>query len=225
MKNLTGNNGTFFRKTTAAGLVPLLLLIGLQICAAKHMPDWSRVQAVPSGRPTTVRLYKDEAPQGSQKIKGRFDSATTGSITLRLKDGQTRTLEKSAVRKVLTRRPFAKRWPGWVALGVPVAIVGIVSNARGIAPDHTATLYLALTLPAVPFFLLSGMEEIYEVPPKHRTRTQGDKQSGAQDKAPEKPEDPRSDEWPPGNAGSNSEAVFIHRPTAGVLTRWRASRR
>ena len=198
MKNLTGNNGTFFRKTAAAGLVPLLLLIGLQVCAAKHMPDWSRVQAVPSGRPTTVRLYKDEAPRGSRKIKGLFDSATAETITLLLRDGQSRTLEKRAVRKVLIRRPFAKRWPGWVALGVPFAIVGIVSNARGIAPDHTATLYLALTLPAVPFFLLSGMGGIYEVPAEHRTRPAGAKQSGAQGKAPEKPGDPRSDaEYPP----------------------------
>ena len=55
-----------------------------------------------------MQLYKDEVPQGSRKIKGRFDSATDGSITLRLKDGQTRTLEKSDVRKVLTRRPFSE---------------------------------------------------------------------------------------------------------------------
>ena len=54
-------------------------------------------------------LYKDEAPQGSRKkIKGRFDSAAADSITLTLKDGQTRTLEKQAVRKVLTRRPFSQ---------------------------------------------------------------------------------------------------------------------
>ena len=37
-----------------------------------------------------VQLYKDEAPQGSRKVKGRFDSAATDFITLTLKDGQTR---------------------------------------------------------------------------------------------------------------------------------------
>ena len=62
-------------------------------------------------------LYKDEAPQGSRKIiQGRFDSAAADSITLKLKDGQTRTLEKQAVRKVLTPLPFRKRGAGWVAL-------------------------------------------------------------------------------------------------------------
>ena len=190
MKIPTRNNGRFFRKTTATGLALLLFLSILPGCAARHMPDWSRVQTVPPKTKTDVHLYKDEAPQGSRKIRGRFDSVTTDSLTLALKDGQTRTLEKSAVRKVLTRRPFWKRWPGWVALGVPLAIVGIVTNARGIAPDHTATFYLAFTLPAVPFFLLSGMEGIYEVPPKHRTRPAGGQQSGAEGKAPEKPSDP-----------------------------------
>ena len=190
VKTPTRNNEGLFRRTTATGLALLLFLSILPGCAARHMPDWSRVQAVPPETKTEVQLYQDEVPPGaSRKIKGRFDSATTDFLTLRLKDGQTRTLEKSAVRKVLTRRPFAKRWPGWVALGVPFAIVGIVSNARGIAPDHTATLYLALTLPAVPFFLLSGMGGIYEVPPEHRTRPAGAKQSGAQSQAPGKPED------------------------------------
>ena len=66
------------------------------------MPDWSKVQAVPPQTKTEVQLYKDDAPQGSRKIKGRFDSATDGSITLKLKDGQSRTLQKQAVRKVPT---------------------------------------------------------------------------------------------------------------------------
>ena len=44
---LTGNNGGLFRKTTATGLVLLLLLFLLPSCAARHTPDWSRVQAVP----------------------------------------------------------------------------------------------------------------------------------------------------------------------------------
>ena len=52
-----------------------------------------------------MQLYKDEAPPENRKIKGRFHSATTDSITLRLKYGQTRTLEKPAVRKVLHPPP------------------------------------------------------------------------------------------------------------------------
>ena len=121
--------------------MPLLFLSLLSACAARHMPDWSRVQAVSPKTKTEAQLYKDKASKGSRKIKGRFDSATDGSITLRLKDGQTRTLEKSDVRKVLTRRPFAKRWPGWVALGTPFVLEKIATSARGIAPDRTVCVF------------------------------------------------------------------------------------
>ena len=95
---------------SVSGQVKRQGVAGLPGYAAKHMPDWSKVQAVPPGKPTTVLLYKDEAPRGSRKIKGLFDSATVETITLMLEDGQTRTLQKQSVRKVLTRRPFAKRW-------------------------------------------------------------------------------------------------------------------
>ena len=185
---LTGNNGGLFRKTTATGLVLLLLLFLLPSCAARHMPDWSRVQAVPPKTKTDVHLYKDEAHQGSRKIKGRFDSAAADSITLKLKDGQTRTLEKQAVRKVLTRRPFSKRKPGWIALGVAFAItefflhIDLPPTASERLAGHAIT-----TLPtAAAFFYGSRMEGIYEVPPKHRARTQGVGQSDAQGKAPGK---------------------------------------
>ncbi len=195
MTNLTGNHGSLFSRTTATGLALLLFLSLLPACAARHMPDWSRVQAVPPKTKTDVHLYKDEAPQGSRKIKGRFDSAAADSITLKLKDGQTRTLEKQAVRKVLTRRPFSKRWPGWVALGI-----GIVLIEFGLNIDLPPTALQRLlghgmyTLPtAAAFFYGSRMGGIYEVPPKHRTRTQGVKQSGAEGKAPGKPHPPRRD--------------------------------
>ena len=185
-----------FRKTTASALALLLSLSILPSCAAKHMPDWSRVQAVPPKTKTDVHLYKDEAPQGSRKIKGRFDSAAADSITLKLKDGQTRTLEKQAVRKVLTRRPFSKRWPGWVALGVTFAITEFFLHID-LPPTASERLggHAITTLPtAAAFFYGSRMKGIYEVPPKHRIRTQGAKQFGVQDKAPEKPEDhPRRD--------------------------------
>ena len=147
---------------------------------AAKKASWSRVQAVPRDTKTVVRLYQDAAPRGNRKIKGRFDSATADSITLKLKDGQTRTLEKQAVRKVLTRRPFSKRWPGWVALGI-----GIVLIEFGLNIDLPPTALQRLlghgmyTLPvAAAFFYGSRMGGIYEVPPKHRIRTQGVKQSG-----------------------------------------------
>ena len=149
---------------------------------------------MPPKTKTDVQLYKDDAPQGSRKIQGRFDSATTDSLTLTLKDGQTRTLQKQAVRKVLTRRPFSKRWPGWVALGVTAALVEILLAP----PSHDIAMprlgHVIFTLPAAAaFFYGSRMGGIYEVSPKHRTRTQGAKQSGAQSEAPGKPEEPRQD--------------------------------
>ena len=112
MKTPTRNDGGLFRKTTASVVALLLFLSILPGCAARHMLDWSRVQTVSPNTKTEVQLYKDVAPQGSRKIKGRFDSATTDSLTLKLKDGQTRTLEKSAVGKVLTRRPFVETLAG-----------------------------------------------------------------------------------------------------------------
>ena len=72
----------------------------LRIVSAKKA-DWSRVQAVSHHRKTKVRLYEDAAPRENRRIKGRFGSATADSITLVLKDGQTRTVQKQAVRKVL----------------------------------------------------------------------------------------------------------------------------
>ena len=195
MTRLTGNNGGLFRKTTATGLVLLLLLFLLPSCAARHTPDWSRVQAVPPKTKTDVHLYKDEAHQGSRKIKGRFDSAAADSITLKLKDGQTRTLEKSDVRKVLTRRPFSKRWPGWIALGVTLTILAAMPlDSDDPRPISSPQAHTTITLPvAAAFFYGSRMGGIYEVPPKHRTRTQGVKQSGAEGKAPGKPHPPRRD--------------------------------
>ena len=189
MKPLTKG---LFTKTTATGLALLLLLSILPSCAARHMPNWSRVQAVPPKTKIEVQLYKDEAPQESRKVKGRFDSAATGSVTLTLKDGQTRTLEKQAVRKVLTRRPFSKRKPGWIALGVTLGILSLKWTDHH--PISTPQAHAVFTLPiAVAFFYGSRMGGIYEVPPKHRTRTQGVKQSGAEGKAPGKPHPPRRD--------------------------------
>ena len=195
MTNLTGNHGSLFSRTTATGLALLLFLSLLPACAARHMPDWSGVQAVPPKTKTDVQLYKDDAPQGSRKIQGRFDSATTDSLTLTLKDGQTRTLQKQAVRKVLTRRPFSKRWPGWVALAIPLLLLEL--HFSGEPPGGAGRLHAhaTITLPtAAAFFYGSRMEGIYEVPPKHRTRPAGGPQSGAEGKTPGNPEDhPRRD--------------------------------
>ena len=104
MTRLSRNNRSLFRQT-ATGLALLLLLFLLPPCAAKHMPDWPKVQALSPGVITRVQLDKNEAPSGARKIKGFFSSATDTSIVLLFADGRTRTIEKRVVRTVRVRRP------------------------------------------------------------------------------------------------------------------------
>ncbi len=159
-------------------LLPALLLAVSPPAAAKIRSDWSRVQAVEAGRWTVVLLYKNEAPPQNLKIKGCFKSAAAESITLVLPDGQTRTFEKQAVRKVLVRRPFANRVPGWVALGVTAAILETFSAvaarraSEGFTSSARAQAHAVFTIPiGLAFFYGSRMGGIYNVPPKHRAKT------------------------------------------------------
>ena len=134
--------------------------------------DWSQVQAVPHHRKTKIRLYEDVARQGNRKIKGRFQSATADSITLVLENGQVRTFPKLAVRKVLTRRPIRKRWPGWVAMAVCSAAleISIPLFAESTPPVPLrlgSHAFHALPTGAV-FLYISRLKGIYNVPLEHR---------------------------------------------------------
>ena len=156
--------------------------------------DWSQVQAVPHHRKTKIRLYQDVALQGNRKIKGRFQSATADSITLVLENGQLRTFPKLTVRKVLTRRPIRKRWPGWVAMAVCSAALEI---SIALFAESTPPVPLRLgshAFHALPtgaaFFYVSRLKGIYNVPLQHRMQPQGDKQPGDQDNVFAKQEDP-----------------------------------
>ncbi len=152
--------------------------------AGAKKADWSKVQAVSPKTKMEVQFYEDEAPRGDHKIRGRFHLATENTVTLTLEDGRRRTVRKQVVRKVLTRRPFKKRWPGWVALGVAAALVEIVLAP----PSHDFAMprlgHVILTLPiAAGFFFGSRMGSIYEVPPKYRTRPQADQQFDSEGEA------------------------------------------
>ena len=132
----------------------------------KIMRDWSRVQAVPPQTKTEVRLYKDQAPQGKWRIKGRFHSATDDSLTLQRKDGQSRTFPKSAVRKVLTHRPVWRQYQGWATLGISLAI----SGAMPLDFDDPRASFMAVMTgisTAIAFLVARRMGGIYNVPPKH----------------------------------------------------------
>ena len=141
--------------------------------------DWARVQAVPHETKAAVLLYKDAAAAESWRIRGRFEAATADSITLRLKGGQKRTFQKSAVRKVLTYRPFKKRTLGWVALGA----TSLLCLATVGPWDLVSGVYLIIPAASAAGFSFSGMGPVYDVPPEHRMLPQAVKQPVAQDNA------------------------------------------
>ncbi len=177
MRSPTRSNGGWLRNMTATGLVPLLLLASVPGCggwSVGPLPTWPKVQAVKPGTKAEVQLYEDKAPQGRKKIKGRFLSATQDSVTLELTerihtDPRTRTFQKSDLRKVMTYRPFVKRWPGWASilftagLGALLPLSGDMTRAEG----FLANLILSGPI-SIPYFIGSRMGRIYEVPPEHR---------------------------------------------------------
>ena len=174
MRRRTNKSGEGLRKTTAVGLVTLLLLASVPGCTARHLPDWSTVQAVKPGTKTEVQLYEDELLLGhSDKIKGRFHSVTDDSVTLQIKNKHTETFKKINVRKVLRYRPFWRRTPAWATLLASAAAVTMIELLTlKDEPSKPLEKYgglLTITLPlTAAVFYGSRMEGIYEVPPKHR---------------------------------------------------------
>ena len=173
MRRLTRSNGGWLRNMTATGLVPLLLLASLPGCTARHLPDWSTVQAVKPGTKTEVQLYEDGVLLGhGEKIKGRIRSTTDESITLDLKDRlELLILNKSAVRKVSTHRRIWERPAGWATLFSTSAfmVYADITIPNKIFP---AGYLLFSVLPGLLAFLASDKKRIYEVPPEHRELSQ-----------------------------------------------------
>ena len=123
----------------------LLVLAGWPATAASNSElDWSKVQAIKPGAPIKVVLHKDQGFRGNRKVRGRFQSATDDSITLKMEYGPMRTLPRSAVRKVAVhyRPPKSKR--DWsrvqaVTLGTPAAVVLYRDPRRIKGYFHSAT--------------------------------------------------------------------------------------
>lgn len=190
MRILTSIRNRRLRKTMAAGLGPLLLLAALPGCTARNKADWSQVRTVVPNTKTEVQMYEGSGPHEDRKVQGRFLSATEDSVTLKLKDGQTRIFQREDVRKVLTRRPFVNRWPGWLALGVTLTAMAVFpmdsDDPRMISYPQAHALY---TLPiTVAFFYGSRMGGIYEVQPRDGDwHPQGTNPSATMAKKQEKP--------------------------------------
>ena len=173
-----------FKKSTAAGLVLMLVMVGSSpVAAADPEPDrvketrkpplypitgkvrgrWSRVQAIEPGVRTTVELYKDQTLQGRRKFKGRFRSASAEAITLDLSGGRTNTFRKPAVGRILVDRP---PYEGWITAGASTAIFA------GLAPGWDLNAWgmvifggLFVGVPTVIAFLVAPkMKSIYHMP-------------------------------------------------------------
>ena len=135
MRNRTGNHGRLASRSTAVGLVLLLVLAGLPgwqtgwpptaAAAGNSELDWPKVQAVKPGTPIKVVLHKDRGFRGNRKLRGRFQSATEDSLILKMEYGPMRTLPRSAVRKVAVHHKSKRDWSRVqaVALGTPAAVV------------------------------------------------------------------------------------------------------
>ena len=176
------NTNTRIRKQSrmAKGVGMLLVVVLLFSSQAptaeaswRVKPDWSRVQAVTPGTRTTVLLYKDLAPRGKRKIKGRFHSATPQSITILQGQGQTRTVEKGDVRRVLVFRPVGKRYQpqvaaavGTVLAAVPILLVAAQPNTYILNIGWVAKVVGVLVGAPTAFALMVApkMGGIYNVP-------------------------------------------------------------
>ena len=178
MTNTNTGNGKQSRiAKTVAMLLLLVLLFSAQAPEAAAIwwikSDWSKVQAVTPGTRTTVLLYKDLAPRGKRKIKGHLQSVTADAVTLLLPDGQTRSVAKEDVRRVLVRRPFKKRYQGWVTAGIATAIAAPLF----VAWPPAAILYIAgahvAPATAIGFLVAPKKGGIYNVPRNHsKSKTQ-----------------------------------------------------
>ena len=203
---MTNTNTSNRKQSRMAKGVGMLLVVALLFSAqaptaeaswgAKR--DWSRVQAVRPGTRTTVLLHGDLAPRGKRKIKGRFHSATAESITILLGvlgqgQGQTRTVEKGDVRRVLVYRPVGKRYQvgitvtvGTVLAAAPILIVAGSPNTYNLKIGWVAKVVGVLVGAPTAFALLVApkMGGIYNVPRNDQKRQKRAAQTTPKPKGP-----------------------------------------
>ena len=152
-----------------------LLLVGTTACANRNWSDWAKVQALTAETRTEVQLHKEVVPQGNRKIRGRLHAVTDDSITLRLKDGQRRTLEKQDIHKVLNRAPFSK---GRLLLGALSSTAGYLLGNYLVGTDITGgrALFGLSTGFGVEALCQMRMWKVYQAPTP--TSPKGNRQAG-----------------------------------------------
>ena len=112
------------RKRAAHGIARWFLgalvagVLALSGGSVQAMPrgDWTRVESLPPGISTRVRLHTPDPSSGRKQITGLFESSGSSTITLMLRDGQSKTIKQSHVRKIVARRKVLKRYAGWITL-------------------------------------------------------------------------------------------------------------
>jgi len=190
---MTNTNPSNRKQSTMAKGVGMLLVVALLFssqapsveAAGNIKRDWSRVQTVAPGTRTTVLLYRDLAAPGKRKIKGRFHSATTESVTLMLPSGQRSTLEKRDVRRVLVYRPLGKRYqvPIVAAIGGGIGIpFSILAAADTVAPAAVFSIGIGIFVGipvAIALLVAPRMGGIYNVPRHYKSPPDDRKRQGS----------------------------------------------
>ena len=134
---------------------------------------WATVRSLPKGKSTRLILFKSKASLRVRKIKGVFQSATQSSVTILLRSGETRTVDRQAVQVVRVSRPTRRRYgwiPGAATFAVMVAIVVSGPSFRDFTPSSRAGQPVVVSAPA---WLLG-----YLLMPSTRVVYRADKASG-----------------------------------------------
>ena len=160
---------------TTHGIAPRALavfvggVLALAGVPAQALPrgDWTRVERLPQGIPTRVTLHASDPADGRNKARGLLESVDSASITLMLRDGRTRTIERDRIRKVAVRRQFAKRYAGWIVAGLTIATTWLL------AAKNADPLYPPLYIPGAGLsgfaFWRQRWRDVYRAPalPRH----------------------------------------------------------
>ena len=148
------------RRSTGALVAVVLALSGGSVQATPR-GDWTRVESLPPGIPTRVRLHTPDPSSGRKHITGLFDSSGSSTITLMLRDGQSETIEQSHIRKVAVPRKVSKRYAGWIVLGVTIAATSFLSV--GDDPPYPPFYFSGAGLSGLAFWR-QRWREVYRAP-------------------------------------------------------------
>lgn len=149
-----------------------LLLFGATACANRDWSDWAKLQTLKENTRTEVQLQKNATNQEDLKIKGSLHAVTEDSITLRLRDGRRRTLDRQDVHRVRIRMPFSKRDLLWSTLAATAGYIG-GSYLWGDGHDRITRISLLIGIPATLGTEIAWqirMRKVYEVVPTPKSQ-------------------------------------------------------